>query len=123
MKSSQKLLIGLTLVFAAFITGLFIGRNYNRHPVQIRSLPAVTSAAVPPLPVSTMPTEPSVININTATAEELQRLPGIGPLLAERIVAYRQENGPFEIPGELMNVSGIGEKKLEEIWDYITTGG
>ena len=50
-------------------------------------------------------------------------LPGIGPLLAGRIVAYREENGPFEIPGELMNVEGIGEKKLEEIWDYITTGG
>lgn len=123
MKSSQKLLIGLTLVFSAFIVGLFIGRNYNRQPVQIQPLPAVTSAAVPPLAVSTEPTEPAMININTASAEDLQRLPGIGPLLAERIIAYREENGPFEIPGELMNVPGIGEKKLEEIWDYITTGG
>ena len=123
MKSSQKLLIGLTLVFSAFIVGLFIGRNYNRQPVQIQPLPAVTSAAVPPLAVSTEPTEPAMININTASAEDLQLLPGIGPLLAERIIAYREENGPFEIPGELMNVSGIGEKKLEEIWDYITTGG
>ena len=123
MKSSQKLLIGLTLVFSAFIVGLFIGRNYNRQPVQIQPLPAVTSAAVPPLAVSTEPTEPAMININTASAEDLQLLPGIGPLLAERIIAYREENGPFEIPGELMNVPGIGEKKLEEIWDYITTGG
>ena len=123
MKSSQKLLIGLTLVFAAFIGGLFIGRNYNRQPVQIQPLPAVTAASVPSLILSTEPTEPAIININTATAEEFQLLPGIGPLLAERIVAYRDENGPFEIPGELMNVSGIGEKKLEEIWDHITTGG
>ena len=123
MKSSQKLLIGLTLVFSAFIVGLFIGRNYNRQPVQIQPLPAVTSSAVPPLAVSTEPTEPAMININTASAEDLQLLPGIGPLLAERIIAYREENGPFEIPGELMNVSGIREKKLEEIWDYITTGG
>ena len=123
MKSSQKLLIGLTLVFSAFIVGLFIGRNYNRQPVQIQPLPAVTSSAVPPLAVSTEPTEPAMININTASAEDLQLLPGIGPLLAERIIAYREENGPFEIPGELMNVPGIGEKKLEEIWDYITTGG
>lgn len=123
MKSSQKLLIGLTLVFSAFIVGLFIGRNYNRQPVQIQPLPAVTSAAVPPPAVSTEPTEPAMININIASAEDLQLLPGIGPLLAERIIAYREENGPFEIPGELMNVPGIGEKKLEEIWDYITTGG
>ena len=123
MKSSQKLLIGLTLVFAAFIDGLFIGRNYNRQPVQIQPLPAVTTASLPPLTRSTEPTELSVININNATVADFQLLPGIGPLLAERIVAYREENGPFEIPGELMNVEGIGEKKLEEIWDYITTGG
>ena len=123
MKSSQKLLIVLTAVFAAFILGLFVGRNYNTQPVQIQSLPAVTTAAAPPLVINTEPTEPAIININTATVEDLQRLPGIGPMLAERIIAYRQENGPFKIPGELMNVSGIGEKKLEEIWDYITTGG
>ena len=123
MKSSQKLLIGLTLVFAAFIAGLFLGRNFNRQPVQIQPLPAVTAAAVPPLSLMTEPTAPSIININTSTVEEIQVLPGIGPLLAQRIVEYREENGPFETNGELMNVSGIGEKKLEEIWDYITVGG
>ena len=123
MKSSQKLLIGLTLVFAAFIAGLFLGRNFNRQPVQIQPLPAVTAAAVPPLSLVTEPTAPSIININTATVEDIQVLPGIGPLLAQRIVEYREENGPFETNGELMNVSGIGEKKLEEIWDYITVGG
>ena len=123
MKSSQKLLIGLTLVFAAFIAGLFLGRNFNRQPVQIQPLPAVTAAAVPPLSLMTEPTAPSIININTATVEDIQVLPGIGPLLAQRIVEYREENGPFETNGELMNVSGIGEKKLEEIWDYITVGG
>ena len=123
MKSSQKLLIGLTLVFAAFIAGLFLGRNFNRQPVQIQPLPAVTAAAVPPLSLVTEPTAPSIININTSTVEEIQVLPGIGPLLAPRIVEYREENGPFETNGELMNVSGIGEKKLEEIWDYSTVGG
>ena len=123
MKSSQKLLIGLTLVFAAFIAGLFLGRNFNRQPVQIQPLPAVTATTVPPLNLAAEPTAPPIININTATVEEIQVLPGIGPLLAQRIVDYREENGPFETNGELMNVSGIGEKKLEEIWDYITVGG
>ena len=123
MKSSQKLLIGLTLVFSAFIVGLFIGRNYNRQPVQMQPLPAVTAPAVIPPVDITGPAEPSIININTATAQQLQTLPGIGPTIAERIVSYREENGVFESVGELFNVPGIGEKKLEEIWDYVTTGG
>ena len=47
-------------------------------------------------------------------------MPGIGEGLAKRIVAYRTEHGPFEGPEGLMEVSGIGEKKLEELRDYIT---
>lgn len=121
MKTSQKLLIGLTAVFAAFTLGLFAGRNLNRTPVQIQSLPAVTTAADETVAV-TVPA-PSIININTATSEQLQNLPGIGPVLADRILAYRAEYGAFETVGELMNVSGIGEKKLEEIWDLVTIGG
>ena len=121
MKTSQKLLIGLTAVFAAFTLGLFAGRNLNRTPVQIQSLPAITTAADETVAV-TVPV-PSIININTATSEQLQNLPGIGPVLADRILAYRAEYGAFETVGELMNVSGIGEKKLEEIWDLVTIGG
>lgn len=50
-------------------------------------------------------------------------LPGIGQTLANRIVAYRDANGPFENLGELCNVEGIGDKKLESILDHITIGG
>ncbi len=55
--------------------------------------------------------EPSggMVNINTASAAELDTLPGIGPALAERIIAYRQEQGPFTDPAQLMEVKGIGE--------------
>jgi len=60
------------------------------------------------------------ININTADAAELEKLPGIGPALAERIVRYREENGPFISVDDLLNVSGIGEKKLESLRDYAT---
>ena len=50
-------------------------------------------------------------------------LPGIGEVLAERIVAYREENGNFSSPEELLNVEGVGKKRLEEILDLITIGG
>jgi len=53
------------------------------------------------------------ININTATAEELARLKGIGPSHAAKIVAYREKNGPFKMPEDLMEVSGIGQKTYD----------
>ena len=53
------------------------------------------------------------ININTATAEELTQLNGIGPSHAAKIVAYREKNGPFKSPEELIQVSGIGQKTFE----------
>ncbi|HXV60537.1 MAG TPA: helix-hairpin-helix domain-containing protein [Vicinamibacteria bacterium] len=58
------------------------------------------------------------IDLNTASVDELTSLPGVGQKVAERIVAYREANGPFEKKEELMNVRGIGEKtflKLERL--------
>lgn len=54
----------------------------------------------------------SPVNINTASAADLQRLPGIGAATAGRIIEYREKNGPFSKPEELMNVRGIGEKSF-----------
>lgn len=59
------------------------------------------------------------VNINTADAVALEALPGIGPALAQRIVAYREANGPFTAVEDLLNVPGIGEKKLAQFRDYI----
>jgi competence protein ComEA len=50
------------------------------------------------------------VNLNTATAAQLEKLPGIGPKMAARIVEFRQKNGPFKKTEELMNVKGLGEK-------------
>jgi competence protein ComEA len=54
------------------------------------------------------------ININTATAEELARLNGVGPTHAAGIIAFRQKNGPFKNPEELMQVTGIGPRTIEK---------
>jgi competence protein ComEA len=56
-----------------------------------------------------------LVNINTATAEELETLPGIGPVCAQRIVDYRQEQGRFSSIEQLLEVKGIGSKSLEKI--------
>ena len=63
---------------------------------------------------------PQKININTADDAALQMLPGIGSVLAERIVEWRQANGPFAAAEDLLAVEGIGEGKLNEIRDFIT---
>ncbi len=62
------------------------------------------------------------ININTATAEELISLKGIGEALAQRIIEYRGASGPFETVDDLMNVKGIGPKILSDNLDRITVG-
>jgi len=61
--------------------------------------------------------EEDKINLNTASAEDLTSLPGIGEILAARIVAYREEHGPFQTLDDIMQVSGIGNKVVEEIRD------
>jgi competence protein ComEA len=59
------------------------------------------------------------IHLNRATASELDALPGIGPVIAERIVAHRTEHGPFTTVEDLLDVSGIGEAKLASLRDLV----
>jgi len=68
------------------------------------------------------PAATNIININTASAGELDGLPGVGAKTAARIVEYRQKNGPFKKVEELMNVRGVGEKNFLKLKPQITVG-
>jgi len=60
------------------------------------------------------------LDLNTATVEELERLPEVGPTLAQRIVEYRAAHGPFRLAEEIVQVPGIGPKTYEALQEYIT---
>lgn len=64
-----------------------------------------------------------VVNINAADAAQLALLPRVGPSVAQRIVAFRKENGPFKSPEDLMLVQGIGEKTYQLLKPYLAVSG
>ena len=68
------------------------------------------------------PSQPasSLVNLNTATQAELEKLPGVGPAMAKQIIEYRQKNGGFKKVEELMNVKGIGEKSFLKLKTLVT---
>ena len=116
--------LGAAAVFLAFLLGWSWGRGQSARPYRVETAhPAVTSA---PATASPNPApgllEGERININTAPADEQERLPGIGETRAADIVAWRQANGPFRYPEDLTQVPGIGPVTLEGLLPYITVG-
>jgi competence protein ComEA len=85
------------------------------------ALAIVAGAAAPPCGAA--PAESGAkVNINTAGIDELVTLPGIGRAYAQRIIEYRDKNGPFKRVEDLLNVRGIGEKTFAKIKDRLTVG-
>lgn len=113
------ILLLVNFSFLSFLGGFYLGRNLNDSPIRVSTLPNSVN-------ITNGPTDdpvPELININTATKEELETLPGIGPSLAQLILDYIQENGPFETLNQLTQINGIGPVKLNGIMDYATVGG
>jgi competence protein ComEA len=75
-----------------------------------------------PVLAAAKPVPTGKVNVNTATAEQLTALPGVGPKLATRIVEHRQKEGAFHSMQDLLNVKGIGEKNLAKIQGYVSLG-
>ena len=101
-------------VCLAFVLGLFFGRQHRDGvTVTLTTRIAETQSAEITL----------LVNINTASLQQLTALPGIGEAYAQNIIDYREANGPFEAVEELLNVDGIGQSRLEAILDYVTVGG
>lgn len=123
-KQLSSVLLLVTAVFLALLIGFFLGRNTCRPEVSVSIVRNAETAPTTPLSAPAEQTEPVFpIDINTADRYQLALLPGIGEVLADRILAYRDAHGRFPCVEELLNVEGIGTKKLEEILDLITAGG
>ena len=116
MKNGAALLLVICLLSLTFVTGVFLGRNFTND---YRGLEAGSAAQT----LAETEDEAYLVDINNASKAELMELPGIGELLAQRIIAYRTENGPFQTTDGLLDVEGIGEKKLTEIESMIKAGG
>lgn len=129
MKKATIVLFAFLGVFLALIMGIFIGRQSISGMVVIPEVPVTSTHSVDSIVEDieenrqTNSGESGKVNINTASVSLLQTLPNIGSVLAQRIVDYREENGNFLVPEDLLMVEGIGEKRLDEIREYITVGG
>ncbi len=103
MKKKELIVLGL-LIFILIIINIV---NYaKRERLKANTLVVVEEIAVK-------------ISINTARIDELDVLPGIGPALADRIVVYRKEHGPFRTVEDIKKVKGIGNKLLEKMLPFI----
>lgn len=128
----ELILLAVTAAFLLLAAGYFLGARSGGEPYRVEALPPAAETGAPaqsPETEASVPAgtaspaaeaAPDRVNINTASAGELETLPGIGEKRAADIIADREANGPFRIPEDLTRVPGIGEGILEGLIDYIT---
>lgn len=117
MKNGRNILLFVCALSMMLVLGIFIGRNMSTDIAVLKenNNPVPATAA--------MDASDYLLDINTATKVQLMELPGIGEVIAERIIAYRTTNGDFRAISDLLNVDGIGETKLQQIKGFIRIGG
>jgi len=123
-------------LLSILITAAFWFRIWAERGVRTLTLPSereLPSAPVIASPLLSNPTPPIVprevsassvekVDLNSASAEMIEALPGVGPKLAREIVRYREEQGPFRKREDLLEIKGMGPKKLRQIEPYLTIG-
>ena len=125
MKKGQMILLGICTLSLCIIIGIFLGRNlpdrYTLHRLNVvdQEIEVSDNTEIPQIDQS----EEGPLDLNTATKKQLMELPGIGEVLAQRILDYRQSQGVFVSTEDLLNVQGIGVKKLEQIEPFVKIGG
>ena len=114
LTKTEGILLLLGVLFLAALAALYVHMSETAEGTDY----TITTARRPEEPVTPEPAP--LVDVNTASLEELDTLHGIGPALAQRIIDYREANGPFRTIEQIMEVSGIGEAKFAELKDRIT---
>lgn len=114
-KRTKRIIYPIITVLA--IAGGIVLEKYDRNDFTIE--PIIVTTAPPSSTEINEPLNGGMIDVNTATKEELMTVDGIGEKTAESIIEYREQNGDFEAVEELTLIGGIGEKKLEKIKEKI----
>ncbi len=137
-RSERNVILGLALLFSLGLAARYLQSRPRPLPEAVyaeaaRAFEAASAApavglaqeeeALPAAPAARRASKPSLpaapFNLNTATSAQLQRLPRIGPKLAQRIIAYREAHGAFERVDDLVRVRGIGKKTLAGIAPFL----
>jgi competence protein ComEA len=105
----------IVAIAALAIVFIAVNRRPETSPPQVNATSTGTQPTAAPAATPAPADRAGKINLNTATAAQLRTLPGVGPSLADKIIAYRQQHGRFAILADLDRVSGIGPKTLEAL--------
>lgn len=129
-KYGRYLIPALAALALVFSLGFYAGKSASPEAITVRvqrqvqspQTPEPSDAAPTDAPAEAAALEDGRIDLNLATKEQLMTLPGVGEVLAERILTYRQDVGNFVSTEQLMDVSGIGERKYAELAAFVCVG-
>lgn len=124
-KKISWIIYGILVLSVVFTMGFFLGSNQTPATVQVTVAAPAEEPAAPQRTndETSSVTADGVVDLNTADQAALETLPGIGPELASRILAYREQYGMFVSKEQIMDVDGIGQGRYEKIEAYLTVGG